>query len=259
MIAGYEGQFFLKKAIDDYEGKNLLTEAERLMVIHNTRSHVETVKQLGDDGCEIIYMVMPSVMSVYPEWVPENFISSETTKYKQMLSALQEGGATVIDLLPVFQTHKEDAMPLYCRFDSHCTEYGAYIAYVELFKYISEKYPAAAPREFCEFEWEGKYYAGGDIIHYLGQSSSEINEFLYLRTPKFELRKSIADIQRYKGTYTLSFQGATDMMKEYRVVGTGDETLPDIMVYRDSYSTYLHDILSERSRTTTWMYMWNFT
>ncbi len=257
VIAGYEGQFFLKKAVQDYEGSNLLTEQEQISLRNDTKNHVETARQLGADGCEIIYLVMPSAMSVYPERVPETIQPGEITKYEQMLTIFREGGATVIDLLPVLQAHTDDALPLYARFDSHCTEYGAYLAYVELFKHISEEYPAATPRQFDEFDWQGKYYAGGDIIYYLGMRSSDVEEYLYLRTPKFELRGSTASIRRYKSSYSMSFQAATEQVKEYRKVGTGDELLPDIMVYRDSYSTYLYDILSERSNTTTWLYMWD--
>ena len=82
-----------------------------------------------------------------------------------MTALLEDVGVHTFDLTALFEAHKNDEYKLYWKTDSHWTDYGAYLAYEALFDYISEAFPAAAPRQFSEFTWQEDYYYGGDISH----------------------------------------------------------------------------------------------
>ena len=81
----------------------------------------------------------------------------------------------------MFEPHKYDEMPLFQHFDSHWTDYGAYLAYVALFEHISERFPAAAPLPIDAFDWNPDYYQSGDMPMYLSLPPEEIMDYGYYR------------------------------------------------------------------------------
>ena len=202
-------------------------------------------------------------MSVYPELVPDDYTpASGKTKYDLIAERLEEGGATVIDLKGAFEAHKNDEMPLYYKLDSHWSDYGAFIAYQELFNHISEKFPQAAPRSADEFNWNPDYYYSGDMSYYLATNVSQamqyqknVTEYSYFRTFKDSVPASIFKIDRYVSQMKLTYH---DSMTYDNYVSTGNAKLPNCIVFRDSYSTQIYDILAERMNNTHYYGMWNY-
>lgn len=247
-------QSFFHKMLPDYMGTNLLDEATLNEVTERYRGRVEKLATQVGDGCELICVLVPSSMTTYPELVPDIYQKAPgKTKFDQTKEALEAAGVTVIDMRDTFTAHKNDALPLYYRQDSHWADYGAYLAYVDLFDYISDRYPDAAPRKFNAFEWEWKYYTGGDMAYYFGVDEVEggtCYEYTYQRFMNFEVPQAMSGIKRYKRQNSMAYSSYGDVIVNGGTFKTDRPTFPDVYVFRNSYGAQMFDILAERANTS---------
>ncbi|MBQ8895725.1 MAG: hypothetical protein IJY88_02910 [Clostridia bacterium] len=256
VVAGGDFQFFFQKMLPDFKGENLPKKLHLDNLEIRIKNRLKAMREVNPDS-EIVYLLVPSAMSVYPELVPSQYKqASGDTKYDLIVKQLEAGGATVIDLKGAFAKHKNDELPLYYKLDSHWSDYGAFVAYTELFNHISKSFPEAAPRGFDEFNWNEKYRASGDMTYYLQMSQTKIQEYTYYRTFKDSVPSSITGVPRYVSENKLTYH---DAMTYENNVGTGNSKLPKCLVMRDSYSTQMYDILAERTSSTHYLGMWNYT
>ncbi len=256
VVTGKNFQFFFQKMLPDFRGQNVGGDYSYKNVTIKVKNRLNQMRKNNPDA-EIIYMVVPSSMSVYPELVPDSYKpATGQTRLDKTMAALKEAGATVIDLKELFSQHKDDEMTLYYKLDSHWADYGAYLAYDALFDHISQKFPDAAPRSVDEFNWNPDYYESGDMTYYLQMSQQVVKEYAYYRTFNFQAPSSITSIPRYRSSTMLCYH---DAMTEQRDIYTYRNNLPNITVMRDSYSTQLYDLVAERANTTHYHGMWDFT
>lgn len=256
VVTGGNYQFFLQSALPDYQKTNVDPDEVYSGFETILESRLETMHEYNPDA-EIIYLIVPSAMTVYPELVPEDYERNEgESRLDKITTAIRNAGGTAIDLRPIFNAHKSDDMPLYRKLDSHWSEYGAYLAYQALFDHISGKYPQAAPRGANEFNWNPGYYNGGDIAYYLAMPQSEVREYACYRSFTFDASEEITSIPRYTSSESLFYN---DAMTPDIVINTDRPELPSCMVIRDSYSTQIFDILAERMDRTHYLGMWNYT
>lgn len=258
---GGENQGFFHKMIPDFEHTNLLDDATLDSIRDRYAGRVETLKTVGD-GCELIAVLVPSAMTVYPELVPaEAAVPGEgQSRFDQMATVLTEAGVKVIDVRKTFAEHKNDSLPLYYRYDSHWADYGSYLAYVELFDYISDRYPAAVPRTFDEFTWNWGYYTGGDMPYYFDiDYGGTIYEYTYLRKMNFDVIPAVKALQRYKKSDSLAYAAYGDEVVSGKTYTTNRSDLPDLYVYRNSYGAGIYDLILERSDKITFHPTFSYT
>lgn len=258
---GGENQGFFHKMIPDFEHTNRLDEATLNSVRERYAGRVETLKTVGD-GCELIVVLVPSAMTVYPELVPaEAAVPGEgESRFDQMVNVLTEAGVKVIDVRETFLEHKNDSLPLYYRYDSHWADYGSYLAYVELFDYISDRYPEAAPRTFAEFDWNWGYYTGGDMPYYFDiDHGGLIYEWTYIRKMNFDTIPAIKALLRYKTADSLAYAAYGDEVVSGKTYTTNRAELPDLYIYRNSYGAGIYDLILERSDKVTFHPTFSYT
>jgi len=256
-IVGGDGyNFFFQKMMPDFEQNNKLTSGQISSVTSKIQDRVAALEN-ASPNTEIIYMIVPSKATIYPELVPSDYTAGTgESRLDQVSAALEAGGATVIDLKDAFTEHKNDEYKLYWRTDSHWTDYGAFVAYTELFNYIKEEFPAAAPRDISDFNFEENFYNGGDMIYYMMMDQDKAREYCYYRTPKFNMDSDIASVSRYRAANYLMYNN--EVVPD-RIFNTNRSNLPDIYVLRDSYHTQMYDILAERANVSVYKSMWGYT
>lgn len=256
---GYGNQAFYYKMLSDFTGETLLSEGEVAALKDRYTSLVESLKSVGD-GCELVTVFGPSPATTYPEWIPEKLgTAAETTRLDQIQELFEEAGAHVVDLKEVFAEHKEDSLELYAHADSHWTDYAGYLAYVELFNYISEEFPEAAPRKFDEFSWNRGYFNNEDMPYYMGVNSWIFEDYSFRRDFNFEASGDLKNFQRFSIDSSVAYGSYTQDVLGYSQLHTGNEALPDIYVVRNSYSGQMIDIMAERSNVATFRQMFDYS
>ncbi len=256
VVTGGDFQFFFEKMLPDFKGQTLDTPQTYTNLTNKIKFRVNQLRSVNSNA-EIIYLIVPSSMSVYPELVPDEYLpAADTTRLDKTMEALSAGGATVIDLKELFAEHKNDEMPLYYKLDSHWSDYGAYVAYDALFDHISEKFPDAAPRAIDEFNWNPGYYESGDMTYYLQMSQQKVKEYAYYRTFDFTAPYSVTSTPRYRSKTMLCY---SDQVTYMNTINTNRSNLPNCVVMRDSYSTQIYDLIAERMNTTYYRGMWDYT
>jgi hypothetical protein len=254
IIAGKDYQFHLDYTLQDYLHTNLYTQSQMNALVSTLKNRDERT------DAEIIYIVVPSPASVYPETMPDVYAeqqNGDVSKYDQLMEVLENAGVTYINVKELFAQHKDDGYKLYWKTDSHWSEYGAYLVYKELFDHISQKFPQSSPRAFDEFEWKEGTFRGGDMAYYLEYDDEVMSEYNVARIPLFDMPRSISQVRRYVSESKLTYD--SDTMPAARTINTGRAELPSAMVLRDSYSTQIYDILAERFDKTVYKSMWSFS
>ncbi len=259
---GGENQGFYQKMIPDFTHTNLMNKIVLDSVKKRYTDRVNKLKTVGD-GCEIITVLVPASMTVYPELVPAEVavpVEGES-RFDQLAQVLTESGVTVIDLRAAYTERKNDALPLYFNNDSHWTDYGAYLAYVELYSYISEKYPAAKPRTFADFNWNWNYYTRGDMPWYFDiDQGGKVYEYTFERTLNFDAVPAIRKMTRYQNPgYSLAYPMFTAPITDGGNYNMENPELPDIMVMRNSYGAYMFDLMVERSNKSYMLPTFSYT
>lgn len=261
---GGENQGFYHKMIPDFTHTNLMSDEVVKSLTERYADRVEKLKTVGD-GCEMIFVMVPASMTVLTELVPEEVAKpvAGDSRFDQLKKALTEAGAKVIDMRETFNERKNDSLPLYFNYDSHWTDYGSYLAYVDLFDYISDRYPAAAPKTFDEFEWNWAYYTRGDMPWYFDvDQGGKIYEYTITRTGKFD-HPAVRAITRYPDKdWSLAYPMYSSEIQNGGTYNTRRDDLPDTMVMRNSYGAYMYELIVDKSDKAfmmpTFSYAFNF-
>ncbi|MBQ2254175.1 MAG: hypothetical protein II325_03385 [Clostridia bacterium] len=248
-------QFFLTNMLPDFTRTATLYNSTQLdNMVSRVKDRLAQMHAYNPEA-EIIYMIVPSPMTIYPELAPEEYKPGVGISRRELvMTKLKAAGATVIDLKDLFMEHKNDEMPLYYHLDSHWADYGAYLAYTALFEHIAEKFPAAAPKGMDAFTWTADYYTSADAMLFLDIPQVEVKEYGYLREFKETINSQITDIPRYRGMQLIYSEECT---AEFRI-DTNREELPSCIVHRDSYSAAIFDLIPERMDYTHYMGMWSY-
>lgn len=253
VIVGNNYQNHFVSALADYTGANTLTDDQKKTIESNVKKNVTWLEK-NMPGTELIYLVLPNPMTVYPETVPVRYKQNAGVgRTEQFCKAAKDGGAVVINVTEVFKSHKNDEFKLFHKTDSHWTEYGAWLAYTELMNYISKEYPAAAPRTIDEMGFYTKDVNGGDMPYYLELDYTKVRELAVFANPTFE---SPANLQYFLSDNDLLMNHETT--PKAATFTTGNTSLPNIYVMRDSFGIAMYNLLPDRFNKTIYKDMWSY-
>ena len=254
VVMGSESQGHFVSALPDYEGTNIMQDSQVTSLTTRIQSRVDWLKE-NMEGTELIYVIVPNSMTVFPETVPDNYVRYEGEgRSAQFIKAAKDAGATVINVTDSLLAHKEDGYKLFHKTDSHWTEYGAWVAYTDLMNYISETWADAKPRTFDEMGFYTKDVDGGDMPYYLGLDIKKVRETAVFSNPNFELPISLP---KHVSDHGLNMNH--DTTPKYKDVKSNRDNLPSAYIMRDSYGIALYDMLAERFNRTVYESMWSYS
>jgi len=260
-IIGYDNLGYFEKIMDTYTHDTNFSAQQLERAVSNYTDRIKTLKKINSNA-EIICVLAPSALSVYGELSSSNSIALQSGMYSQTADALNDAGVTVIDLRKTFKEHKYDKLPLYNKYDTHWTDYGAYIAYVEMYKHISKKFPAAAPRKFNDFKWTEGYFYGSDIPSYFGvdvKPGKYISEYTVRREMTSKAPQVIKNINRFKFDNSVAYDSYSDEAMGKNIYKTGNSSLPNVSIMRNSFGVQIQDIIAERSNVSVINAMWDYS
>ncbi len=254
VVVGLDGHLHYEETLPDYLGTNRLSQSEIDGYVGYMKAKAERIHAVSPDT-EIIYVIAPNHLTVYPETAPERLAKERAggeSKLDQLLAAFENiDYVKFIDLkTPLLEAKKTAPFRLYNKTDTHWNELGAYYAYSEIMKYVSEKFPAAAPDPLGAFNVYTADADGGDLANFLGVDLSAVKEHgVYVRA-KNGLQSGIVK------DHSMNFANAWfSDMHEFRI---GKEGLPSMIMYRDSFSTNLMSFLAEKFSYSRFAPMWEY-
>ena len=267
VVIGYNYMSYFDDCLPDYLGTNLLKDDEIAALQARTEKKIQ---DLRDNGCnaEIIYFFIPNTMRIWPEDVPKRYTEyKDDTLKRQWKEAVTKGGATILDLTDLMMSHKYDEFKIWHKTDSHWSEYGAYLGYTELMKYIAQKFPDAAPRPGSDFEFYNERVNFGDIYATLGLSLSDLCETSTFANFKFDpphfntdYNTGHVNIYDQDCTMGMSVRPIHARVEFKQTTHTNLQgNFPSAYIFRDSFEGPLHAFITDRFSTATFKGMWDYS
>lgn len=125
VIVGTDDWLYYSSTLDDYLGRDALTDQQIVGVVHNLEMIQERV---GQSGADFLFTVAPNKNTLYPEHMPYQYAvkASEEFNRDALGEALSQSELDYCDLFAVFEGNDE---VLYFARDSHWNNKGALLAY----------------------------------------------------------------------------------------------------------------------------------
>ena len=139
VVVGKGNYIFLKPYINAYTGADYVGKE----YIQLQSQKIKTVQEeLKKKNIDLFIVFAPGKGSFYPEYIPENYktnMQPDSTNYACYKKMFTEYGINNLDLRAYFSSIKStEKYPLYSNTGVHWTEYGSYLAALEIAKYISK-------------------------------------------------------------------------------------------------------------------------
>ena len=271
---GTDSRLYFDKMADSAAGKNLYTSSQVLQ-IRDYISNLYTAyayDRASGQPVDLIVCLIPNVTTVYPEIIPDGtYEPANTTVYDQVLSALKQTRATVVDMREEFLALRDDSTVseyggLYRETDDSLSDYGAYLTYKAIMDKVAVRFPQALPRDISEFNVRKVSGAlGGNLVSYRGIDNQLITEDIVRLEPGFSLAlgknsagySAISSLKKYVDPANKDYSYFTKVDSGDNVNGIGERwvidtersgelELPVALIYRDNSSFPFSDILAER-------------
>ncbi len=123
VIVGKDGWLYFQETLDDYLGRNLLSERE----IHNCAKVLALLQEGAEaEDCEFVVTIAPNKNSLYPECMPERYVKeSDENNFSRLVPELERQGVRFVNLHEAFL---EQEKVMYHKLDSHWNNEGAVLA-----------------------------------------------------------------------------------------------------------------------------------
>lgn len=252
MQGHYYGQF------DDWMGTNILTDTQVEDLTERLASRVDF---LADNDCELIYLIVPNPITIYPETAPIRYPQStaDTSRTAQFCAAAKQAGASVIELEALLSAHREDEFKIYNKLDSHWTPYGTYLAYDALMAHLKPDWPDLQPVVPGEdIEFYNQVVNGGDIVTAYDLDCTLIQENATF--VRWLVDAVDSPYTFYEGT-NRPYYPPVNEQKTVKNPLIPEKELPTAMVVRDSFATNMYQFFNQTFREIYWQgqsdYMFN--
>ncbi|MBO5164615.1 MAG: hypothetical protein J6B75_11075 [Ruminococcus sp.] len=218
VIVGKDGWLYYGEAVNDFLRTDTLSSAEIKNIANNLRI-IE--KYCLQRGAEFIFFSAPNKNTLYPEYMPYNYVPSDRKSNLEMLTAELADDNFFFDMKSAL-LNLESPTPLYHKTDTHWNNFGAYAAHTMLMNKIG-KAPCGTGNG-----WYTAHDRLGDLaaMIYPAEDAKDMQlhndyEFTY--------------------EYTSRFRGLDDIFITTSC-GNGDG---ELLMYRDSYGEAILPYMAE--------------
>lgn len=220
--------------IDDYQKIGLFSEEQLVQFRQNLDALSAAYAARGID---LIVVVVPNKNTIYPERVPARIpVLGNDSRLDQVIAHLQANGSEqIVDLRPALLAAKQERQ-IYYATDTHWNDYGAYLAYAALLEQAGME-----PRPASDFDPVTRELGLLDLSDNIGATLLPESKIQF--APRFDLRASYKNLNL----------GGRRLMFSYNP----DETLPDLVIYYDSFFFNVIPLLGEHFHHG--LYVQNYT
>ncbi len=169
VTVGENGWLYYTSTLDDFLGRNTLSQREINGIAHNLRLTQEYVES---QGSKFLVTVAPNKNTLYPENMPYYLRkkSSDIHNRDLLCKALENSGVHYLDLFSLFGSQDE---VLYLKQDSHWNNKGALMAYNAILDALGKQH-----NDYSDVEAKRVKDFHGDLAKML-YPASDVTEFNY--------------------------------------------------------------------------------
>jgi hypothetical protein len=244
VIQGLDGWFFYNRfnQLEDFFGMNPLPGSLLDAWFADLRQRQKWVES---QGIYYLYMPIPNKQSIYPEQVMDGGkIKKGTSRFEQFLEKIDYMlPEFMVDLFSLLDPEQHERR-LYYKTDTHWTQYGGYLAYLELMQKIKKRFPNQEFRTEFEFV-DGVEVQGGDLARLslqpaLTEIIPQMKKFKRCHKPNTYLPYNLSDTENRDGRNSF--------------VRTCPEKRLTALVFRDSFFRSVEPYFSENFKEVVYLY-----
>ena len=217
VISGKDGWLYYAYTADDFLNINTISRRAVNNIVHNLGMLQNYCEQRN---AVFIFTVAPNKNSVYPEFMPINYVrNGNNGNYENLISSLPSD-FPYCDMKSAI-IRADSSIPLYHKEDTHWNNLGAYVGHVALMDMLGKD---ICPAE----EWYTKNDRQGDLSAMIYPSAKADDTQVY-------------NDYQFKYQYTSVFRGLDDV----EISTVCDGKINSLLMYRDSYGEAVLPYLAE--------------
>jgi hypothetical protein len=238
--AGDKGWLFYNNKYLPSRRHKIKIDEEILTNIASELNHRDSLLQTMN--CKLFVAIIPAKASIYPEYTNTSPLQGEVQfSLNNTLNFIRKRTDVPIINLSDTLLKSKGSYPLYFKHDHHWNHLGGFISSSMILDTVKKYVNTYNPLNFDNFHIKEKDRQGGDLASLCG-----VKNFLHENVPTPVLnsntgfKKVKASKKRdYKAPEKFAYKWGYQVCKK-----TNNDTLPDLMVLRDSYGSYITTPLS---------------
>jgi len=233
-------------ALDNYKCTSIFS-------IDDLQKIKRTVEKRGKwlKGHGIVYYLMPAPekQTIYPEFMPDSIERvRNASRLDQVVEYIAKNSKVkVVDVRQDLYAKKREG-PLFRKIDTHWNQYGAFIVSDSLLRVIAQDFPAISPPAITDFSVTFETVRRGDLVDMLAITGDILSERVPRLIPK--------DVKKAPDLAWVDLQNPFKI-EEMVVKTMGNNTLPRMVMFRDSFATPLIPFISAHFSRS--VYVWSFS
>lgn len=246
-LLGADGwMYFTRNLKDAYLGGNRFNE-EQLLRYYEVLTYRQ--RFLDSIGCAYYFVIVPVKPTIYPEFLPTALRSADQESASDQLVKLLDTVKEIklIDLRPILREAKGGTR-LFHKTDSHWNDYGAFLGYQGIMSRISDDFPLLEPRPISDFKIDSLNVEGMNLTRILG-IYHDITEMNIRLTPEFAVQSTEGVESGYPAPKWFRFKSQYE-----EVYVTANDSLPKLLVTRDSFGKALMPYLNEHFSKSVYLF-----
>lgn len=134
VIVGKDDWLYFGGTLEDYTGKELLSDRELYDIVHNLALMRDYAEQ---NGSRFLLMVAPNKNTLYGDHMPYYYKKADISNLDRLLPLLEREGIEYVDLAEVFGGEEYE---LYFRRDTHWNNAGAALVYNAVMNHLGKEH-----------------------------------------------------------------------------------------------------------------------
>lgn len=185
VLVGKDGWLYYTGTLDDYLGRNQMSEKGLANAVHNIGLMQQYVE---DRGSRFLITIAPNKNSVYDSYMPSNYLRSGENSHTRLTPLLKQAGIHYADLYEIFEESDEC---LYLQGDSHWNNKGALLVCRKLLDGLDREYDGSAYDS-----WEVRKEHTGDLAEMLYSVAAKPEDNVYYdRIPIYAYVNDVEDTE----------------------------------------------------------------
>lgn len=226
VVVGNDGWMYFTETTDDYTGESAMNDRGIFRMAHTIELMDEYLSQYG---IKMVFFSAPNKNSIYPEYMPREYLRSQSKSNLDRLSEKMAGCKSYLNVKESLLEYKEQcSTDIYHKSDSHWNSYGAMKAYELIEANLNSR---IANFDFCSFDIP----ENADTYAWAG----DLSAMIFPTDPPNDIQYDLHIPQIYT-----SERPITDMMS-VEIQTTCSGKYYSALCYRDSFFNVLIDPVAD--------------